>query len=156
MNSAAQEVRIRRMTADDLGRVMEIAVGLKDATHWTRTVWLEALAGDGAPRRVLLVAEEAGRATGFAVARVLAPQAELESIAVTAERQGRGVGRWLFAALLTEIEPEGITEVLLEVRASNREAIGFYQAQGFEETGRRPRYYADPVEDAVLLSLRLG
>ncbi len=150
------DVKIRKMAADDLDRVMEIASGLKDATHWSRTVWLEALAGDGAPRRVLLVAVEAGRATGFAVARVLAPQAELESIAVAAERQGRGVGRRLFAALLTEIEPVGITEVLLEVRASNWEAIGFYQALGFEETGRRLRYYADPVEDAALLSLRLG
>jgi len=42
------------------------------------------------------------------------------------------------------------------VRASNGAAIGFYRAQGFAETGRRPRYYADPEEDAILLRLGIG
>jgi ribosomal protein S18 acetylase RimI-like enzyme len=49
-----------------------------------------------------------------------------------------------------------VSELTLEVRASNRAALGFYRAQGFEETGRRPRYYADPEEDAVLMGLNLA
>jgi ribosomal-protein-alanine N-acetyltransferase len=44
----------------------------------------------------------------------------------------------------------------LEVRPSNHAALAFYRAQGFAVTGRRPRYYADPVEDAVLLALNLA
>ena len=55
-----------------------------------------------------------------------------------------------------EIEAAEVTEVLLEVRASNQQATAFYRALGFAESGRRLRYYADPVEDAVLMSLRLG
>ena len=44
-----------------------------------------------------------------------------------------------------------MTRVLLEVRAGNPAARGFYRAQGFREVGRRPAYYTDG-EDAVLLS----
>jgi len=42
------------------------------------------------------------------------------------------------------------------VRASNQNALGFYRSFGFSESGRRSRYYADPEEDAVLMSLKLG
>jgi ribosomal-protein-alanine N-acetyltransferase len=49
-----------------------------------------------------------------------------------------------------------MTEVILEARASNQPALRLYRALGFVETGRRPRYYADPIEDAVLLRLQLA
>jgi ribosomal-protein-alanine N-acetyltransferase len=93
---------------------------------------------------------------GFAVASLLEPQAELETIAVAVEAQRRGVGGQLFAALAEKLCAAQITELQLEARASNAPALGLYRALGFTETGRRPRYYADPVEDAILLALRLG
>jgi ribosomal-protein-alanine N-acetyltransferase len=65
------------------------------------------------------------------------------------------VGRLLFAALVEKLKQERAEEIFLEVRASNGPALGFYRSLGFRETGRRPRYYADPVEDALLLALRL-
>jgi ribosomal-protein-alanine N-acetyltransferase len=49
-----------------------------------------------------------------------------------------------------------VREVLLEVRRSNVAAQGFYRSVGFVEEGRRPGYYADPIEDAVLMRLRLN
>jgi ribosomal-protein-alanine N-acetyltransferase len=48
-----------------------------------------------------------------------------------------------------------IDEVLLELRASNRPALGLYRTLGFVDAGRRSRYYQEPVEDAVLLRLGL-
>jgi ribosomal-protein-alanine N-acetyltransferase len=54
-----------------------------------------------------------------------------------------------------ELRVAGVREVLLEVRSSNQRALGFYRSLGWSETGRRPRYYADPEEDAVLMSLKL-
>jgi ribosomal-protein-alanine N-acetyltransferase len=99
---------------------------------------------------------ESGGVAAFAVASQIGPQAELESIVVATAHQRRGLARRLFTALLAEFEPSGVTEVLLEVRASNLPALRFYNSIGFVETGRRPGYYADPVEDALLLSLRLG
>ena len=155
MRSSDQEVRIRRMTAADPVRVMEIAEGLRDAPHWTCAAYLAAIDPERAPRRIALVAE-IGSVVGFAVAIVVAPQAERETIAVAEEFQRRGVARRLFAALTEELTSAAVTEVLLEVRASNAQALEFYRALGFQETGRRRQYYADPVEDAVLLGLKLG
>jgi ribosomal-protein-alanine N-acetyltransferase len=93
---------------------------------------------------------------GFAVASVVPLQAELETIAVAAEGQRRGVGRNLFAFLAGELAIAHAEELFLEVRASNRAALALYLSLGFKETGRRSRYYIDPVEDALLLALRLG
>ena len=85
----------------------------------------------------------------------ITPQGELETIAVAAGDQRRGVARRLFAAMVEKLRVAQVTEVMLEVRASNCPALAFYHAQGFVETGRRPRYYADSQEDALLLGLRL-
>jgi len=41
--------------------------------------------------------------------------------------------------------------VYLEVRDSNDRARRLYRSSGFEEVGRRRRYYRRPVEDAIVL-----
>jgi ribosomal-protein-alanine N-acetyltransferase len=65
------------------------------------------------------------------------------------------MGGQLLTALIDELRTEQVNELILEVRASNLAALRFYGAFGFKETGRRPRYYADPEEDAVLMGLNL-
>jgi ribosomal protein S18 acetylase RimI-like enzyme len=97
----------------------------------------------------------AGPIAGFAIATLLPPQAELETIAVALKSQRRGLGRQLFAALAAELRRAQILDVILEARASNRAALGLYRSLGFRESGRRARYYADPIEDAVLMDVRI-
>jgi ribosomal-protein-alanine acetyltransferase len=223
MTSDAVGIRIRRMNAADLERVMEIAASLRDAPKWHVSAYLAAIDVGNVPRRIGLVAAElpqanlgwretgqeqtsgakahahlagpdagtkvpayhdqASRATiysskpevdevysiaskeeeggsgivvGFAVASLVPPEAELETIAVAAEGQRHGVGGRLLGALVGELRAERVTELILEVRASNHAAMGFYRAQGFKETARRLRYYADPEEDAVSMRLSLA
>jgi ribosomal-protein-alanine acetyltransferase len=154
MNFTIQTMRIRRMEPADLDRVIEIEQGMNDAPHWPLAAYLTALDENAVPRRICLVAEDPETGVvGFAVACLVGPQADLETIAVAAEGQRRGVARRILAALVVELKLEQIREVTLEVRASNHPALAFYRSTGFRETGRRPRYYIDPVEDAVLLSL---
>jgi len=157
MMGAGAEVRLRRMNEADLEQVMAIAASLEDAPHWPATAYLAALKTESTPRRIALVAEQriTGAVMGFAIASLIPPQAELETIAVSAAAQRHGIGRRLFFAMDQELRTAGVGEVLLEVRASNRPALCFYGSQGWSETGRRPRYYADPEEDAVLMSLKL-
>jgi len=145
------------MSATDLAPVLEIAVSLMETPNWTISAYVAAIDPENTPRRIALVAADPGNGTlaGFLVASLLAPEAELETIAVAAKDQRRGVGSWLMNELLEELRTEQINRLNLEVRASNRAALGFYGALGFEETGRRPRYYSDPEEDAVLMVLRL-
>ena len=118
----------------------------------------EAMLHLKSPKRIALVAVDPihNAVIGIAVAGLTPPEAELETIAVAAGWQRRGIARELFGAVADALRREQITEIHLEVRASNGKAVRFYRARGFGETGRRPRYYADPVEDAILMSLLLG
>jgi ribosomal-protein-alanine N-acetyltransferase len=75
-------------------------------------------------------------------------------VAIGFER--RGLGRALVRSLAEALDVAGVENFLLEVRAGNARALAFYRVQGWVECGRRPRYYADPEEDAILMSLRLG
>jgi ribosomal-protein-alanine N-acetyltransferase len=100
-------------------------------------------------------AGESIEVVGFTVASLLPPEAELETIAVASTAQRHGLARRLFVELAAKLVAAQITEVFLEVRASNQPALGLYRGLGFAETGRRARYYHDPVEDAVLMRLRL-
>lgn len=153
---------IRHMAASDLDRVLAIAKDLPQAPHWARSAWMKALNSqidpESTPRRVALVAAgpQPDSIHGFVVACLLPPQAELETIAVTPERQRQGLGRLLFRALGAELKATGVDELLLEVRASNSSALAFYRALGFEKTGLRQGYYIDPIEDAVLMRLPLA
>ncbi len=145
------------MTPADLDRVMEIALSMKDAPRWPLPAYLASIDPHCAPRRIALAAADphTNAVVGFVVASVLAPQGELETIAVAAGCQRRGIARRLFSAITEELRAAQVTEVILEVRASNLPALALYASLGFVETGRRPRYYADPVEDALLLGLGL-
>lgn len=193
MNPEQHPALVRRMTAADVDRVIEIAESLSDAPAWARSAYLAALNPQGSPPRIALVAEDASGAkapadsvgiprglkapppseprfpevytqcecdgvVGFAVASLLAPEAELESIAVAAGFQRRGIARQLLAALTAELRAAKVTrvtEVILEARASNQPALALYREFGFVVSGLRTRYYQIPVDDAVLMRLRL-
>jgi ribosomal-protein-alanine acetyltransferase len=153
------------MVAADLAQAMEIAAHLPTAPHWKLAAYQTALDLDARPRRISLAAamdheanQEADeeKILGFAIACLVPPQAELESIAVPTTSQREGLGRRLFAALANEVRAAGAEEILLEVRASNAAALRFYRAAGMTETGRRANYYVDPVEDAILMRLRFA
>jgi ribosomal protein S18 acetylase RimI-like enzyme len=56
---------------------------------------------------------------------------------------------------MDELKAAAVSEILLEVRASNHTGDAFYRVHGFRQTGLRPRYYAEPEGDAILMSLLL-
>jgi ribosomal-protein-alanine N-acetyltransferase len=65
--------------------------------------------------------------------------------------QGQGLGKTLLYSLLKLAHQRQLEWATLEVRASNLVAISLYQKLGFKEAGRRPGYYQDPEEDALIL-----
>jgi tRNA threonylcarbamoyladenosine biosynthesis protein TsaB len=156
--NSSNGILVRQMCGMDLDAVMEINTRLKELPQWTRANYQAALNVEAVPRRMALAAIGPGPEwvlIGFAVASLMPPQAELETIAVAAENQRRGVARKLLDEIFEKLALAGATEVVLEVRASNQAALGLYWRLGFKETGRRLRYYHDPVEDAVLMRLGL-
>jgi ribosomal-protein-alanine N-acetyltransferase len=145
-------MQIRWMEQADIDRVMAIAAKLNEAPRWTREMYAQATNRAATPMRMALVAEngEAG-VVGFAITLLIPPQAELETVAVAQTAQRKGIATLLFSALNAELKELQITEVILEVRESNRRARAFYGSVGFTEVGRRHGYYTEPQEDALLL-----
>lgn len=149
-------VRVRPMTPQDIDPVMAIAATLPEAPHWPRGAYETALDPGSVLQRSAWIVEEPGhKIVAFAVVSVLPPQSELESIAVAADSQRRGLARRLLEVICAELKIFCVTEVILEVRASNSAARAFYTALGFVQTAIRPGYYSDPSEDAVLMALSI-
>jgi len=94
---------------------------------------------------------------GYFLMSIAAGEAHVLNICVAPELQGQGHGRRLLHALLKVARARGVARVFLEVRPSNANAIALYHDEGFNEIGRRPRYYPakDGREDALVLAMEL-
>ncbi len=103
-----------------------------------------------------LVAEEAGKVVGYVGSQSVLDGADMMNLAVAPEFRRQGIGEALVNALVDHLRQKGIIALLLEVRASNTPAIGLYQSLGFEQVGRRPKYYHHPREDALIMRKELA
>lgn len=151
-------VLIRRATADDVPLIRALEQQTETAAHWSSSDY-DALFSPEAPRRVVLIAaDEAGTSPlhGFVIARCGIDEWEIENVVVVEEQRRRGLGASLVGQVLEQARAAGITSVLLEVRESNSAARRLYEKLGFSEVGRRPAYYQDPPEDALILKISIS
>jgi ribosomal-protein-alanine N-acetyltransferase len=105
--------------------------------------------------RLFLVIEERGTLQAFLAASSVADECELENVVVAQDFKRHGLGARLMDALLDHAVAAKISSIFLEVRASNSPARRLYEKFGFEVASRRPQYYRNPSEDAVLYRLQL-
>jgi len=92
-----------------------------------------------------------GDVLGYVVAWFVADEGEIANLAVAPAGWGRGIGRTLLDAALSEARARKANAVYLEVRDSNERARRLYGSREFEEIGRRRNYYQLPDEDAIVL-----
>ena len=105
-------------------------------------------------RHVVAHRATAGAAlAGFILSRIVQDEAEILSIAVASARRGRGLARQLLDINLRRLAALGARSVFLEVGERNISARRLYRRAGFQEVGRRERYYA-PEQGAAALVLR--
>ena len=88
---------------------------------------------------------------GYVVAWFAADEGQIANLAVRQPTRRRGIGSMLLAGAMLEGQRRGARNMYLEVRESNDAARRLYASRGFEEIGRRKKYYRHPVEDAVVL-----
>ncbi len=148
---------VRRATPQDVAAIVAIQQVCPGSPLWSRAIWVDVTAGGehAHPARVCLVAEAAAGILGFVVASCTSELAELESVAVVSSARCQGIGRNLCEAVMNWSRGRGARSMELEVRASSRGALALYNSLGFAEQGRRPGYYRDPAEDAVLMAAAL-
>jgi len=92
---------------------------------------------------------------GYALFSTILDEAELLQIAIDPTEQGRGLAEALLRFSMEQLAEEGVTRLMLEVRASNQRAIRLYERLGFERDSVRKNYYptATGREDALLMSV---
>ena len=140
------DLQIRRAAESDLPSVLAIQGHCAEAAQWTEAGYRQCLSEHAATP--CLVAESQAAVVGFLVYRPAETgEGEILNLGVEPAARRRGVAR----ALVERAFADTGRPVYLEVRASNSGAIGFYRRLGFEEAGRRVRYYSHPAEDAIVM-----
>ncbi|TDB35134.1 ribosomal-protein-alanine N-acetyltransferase [Stenotrophomonas sp. TEPEL] len=145
-------VAMRALRESDLNAVMAIEVR-GYPYPWTRGIFLDCLRA-GYPG---LAMERDGLLIGYGVLSLAADEAHVLNICIDPLVQSRGLGRRLLRALVRLAADRGAQRVFLEVRPSNTPALALYHSEGFNEIGRRPRYYpaAQGREDALVMAIEL-
>ena len=93
---------------------------------------------------------------GYCSWRLIEGELYLNNLAIHPEHRRQGLARLLLMHLTQDATSRGVRSIMLEVRSSNAAALKLYGRMGFKRVGRRPDYYTNPVEDAVLLSKSLA
>ena len=103
------------------------------------------------PLSLWLVALEGDTVAGYVGSQTVMGETDMMNVAVSPAYRRRGIARELIQALLRELASQGSHRLTLEVRASNAPARALYESLGFAQVGRRPNYYRNPKEDALIL-----
>ncbi len=148
-------ITFRSMRKDDIDSVIEID-RLSFSMPWPKSAYIHDLSKN--PAAMLWVAEErspvAGtKVVGMIVMWLILDEAHIATLAVHPEHRGYGIGSGLLTLGLIEAHEKGARKAMLEVRASNQAAQSLYKEYGFNVIYRRPRYYRDNNEDALLMNL---
>jgi ribosomal-protein-alanine N-acetyltransferase len=113
---------------------------------WTDRSFADVLQMPGSGAAIAAIGDEP---VGFALARVVADEAELLLIGIHPAHRRAGHGRALLAHLFKSLRASGAARLFLEVAENNPAATAFYRDAGFEPVGRRAKYYEG--EDALVL-----
>ncbi len=140
---------VRRMTAADVPAAAQIDA-MSESLPWSERSFRAELE---TPYSRGWVAETGGQVVGLLILWLVVDEAHIATIAVHPDFRRRGIGRQLLKTALEDAAAEGAKSGLLEVRAGNLAAQELYKQFGFAEVGRRPKYYRDNGEDAVLMTL---
>ncbi len=126
---------------------------LKDSdSDWTAAQFENELLQPLAKFYVLIEGELVLGIGGF---WVLVDQAQVMQLFVDTKRRRQGLGKYLMNQLIASARKEGCTAMGLEVRAKNLPAQHLYGGLGFQICYRRPGFYIEPSDDAVVMEKKL-
>jgi ribosomal-protein-alanine N-acetyltransferase len=146
------KLSIRRMTLDDVEQVVAIDQA-SFSLPWPERTFRYEVAENSASRP--WVVDVDGRVVAMIVVWFIIDEAHIATIATHPDFRRQGLGRKLLVHALMAAKEEGAQTALLEVRESNDKAQEMYRKLGFVEVNRRPKYYSDNGEDAILMNASL-
>jgi [ribosomal protein S18]-alanine N-acetyltransferase len=158
LNALTTEIAIHPMTEHDLLEVVEIEEQ-SGLSRWGWAAYYAELQGNN--RSLMLVARPRSMEQGsqqvmaYIAARASAGELHINNVAVREPYRRNGIAHLLLRRAIEEGRKLGATTAFLEVRSGNLAAQALYEKCGFRPIARRPRYYSDPLEDAVVMSCSL-
>ncbi|MGB4019840.1 MAG: ribosomal protein S18-alanine N-acetyltransferase [Syntrophomonadaceae bacterium] len=139
---------VRRMTESDVDEVM--AIEQQSFTlPWSKQSYMGELKNQFA---TYLVCDREAQLVGYVGLWVVFEEAHITNVAVDPKWRGQGLGRVLMEEAEKIARQKKALRILLEVRPSNYVALALYESMGYMETGRRPAYYTDNCEDAIIMT----
>ncbi|HQX91222.1 MAG TPA: ribosomal protein S18-alanine N-acetyltransferase [Thermomonas sp.] len=145
---------LRPMRESDLDAVMDIELRAYPFP-WSRGIFRDCLQSNYA---MWLQERADGAILGYGVLSIAAGEAHVLNLCSAPGQEGQGLGQRMLQTLLKIARGHAAQRVFLEVRPSNTRAIALYERSGFNEIGRRPRYYPaanNGREDAIVMALEL-
>ncbi len=120
---------------------------------WLRKSFLEELAHINAYSYVVRarLADKCSEVIAYVFLRILLSEMHILRIAVSSDFQTRGVATWLLERCFKLARQKRAYSVFIEVRPTNKSAIALYRSSGFQLLGRRPNYYPETGEDALVM-----
>jgi len=149
------EVRLRKMRSEDVAAVHALELAIFPTPWSLNSYEFEVSENQASEPWVAEVRREDGEAViaGYVVPWLLLDEVHIANIAVAPLFRRKGLARRMLQHVLDRAAEKGAQRASLEVRAGNAAAQALYASFGFEEVGRRKRYYHDNGEDALLLEL---
>ncbi|MBI3629102.1 MAG: ribosomal protein S18-alanine N-acetyltransferase [Candidatus Rokubacteria bacterium] len=97
-----------------------------------------------------------GEVIGYLCLWEIGEEIHITNVAVARAWRRQGIARSMLTEILDDARRRGLRMAFLEVRPTNVEALGLYEALGFHVIGRRKGYYYDTGEDALVMEAELG
>ncbi len=108
------------------------------------------------PLSLWLVALKDDKVVGYVGSQTVLGESDMMNLAVDPDYRHCGIASLLLTELFRMLEDRDVSDITLEVRQSNMPAISLYKKYAFFEVGRRPGYYTNPREDAIILRKELS
>jgi ribosomal-protein-alanine N-acetyltransferase len=146
-------MRVERLTDSGAAADIDAVVALENESFtnpWPRETLVWELANSDVTR-VYVLRDDADRAIAFCIVWLIFDELHINTLAVSPAHRRRGLATLLLTEIMAEAAREGARRATLEVRASNTAALELYARLGFTVSARRPGYYANPQEDALIL-----
>lgn len=144
-----ESVTIKKMTADDVDKIIAIESEAYGEHHWSKDSFLNEIHNELA--RYYTLFTSSGEIAGYAGTWHILDEAHITNIAISPNYRRKHYGEALLKRIIDDCYLEMIKYITLEVRVSNAPAINLYTKYGFSSFGTRKGYYQNNNEDALIM-----
>ncbi len=145
------KVLIRKMTVEDVPVVAQLD-RMSFSLPWPEHAFYYEVK-DNSAARCFVAETEDGKVVGMVISWIILDELHIATLAVHPDYRRQGIGERILTEAVQDGYQAGTRYALLEVRAGNEAAQNLYRKFGFKVAGKRPKYYKDNGEDAILMNL---